>query len=288
MERIFLVGAAVLSFACSAGNDSSRLSGSSSGGPTSGGGGDTSSSSITVGAGGGTGGADPSTVYEVYGHSAAELYKLDPQTHEVTVIGPFNGCSQVIDIALDKDSNMVGTTEFGLYRIDRNTAFCTLIANGDYPNSLSFVPAGTVDPNEEALVGYFGSEYVRIDLNTGAKSHVGMLSSGYWSSGDITSVKGGGTYVTVKTDVCNDCILEVNPATGDLITDYGSIGHMDVFGLTFWGGKSYGFSNSGELFEVTFQASSVTTTPIPIPMAPPTLSFWGAGNSTSVPVLPPE
>jgi len=37
-----------------------------------------------------------------------------------------------------------------------------LIADGDYPTSLSFVPAGTVDPDEEALVGFVDEQYIRI------------------------------------------------------------------------------------------------------------------------------
>ena len=54
-----------------------------------------------------------------------------------------------------------------------------------YPNSLSFVPKGTVDPNVEALVGYNGGTYVRIDTVTGAVTSIGNLGSGYSSSGDI-------------------------------------------------------------------------------------------------------
>ena len=288
MERIFLVGAAVLTFACSAGGGGSSLSGSSGSGASSGTGTGGTTTVATVGAGGGSGG-EGDLVAEVYGHSASELYKLDPLTHEVTVVGPFNGCSQVIDIAIDKDHNMYGTTDTGLYAINRTNAACTFIASGDYPNSLSFVPAGTVDPNEEALVGYFGSDYVRIDKQTGNVTNIGSVTSGYSSSGDIVSVKGGGTYVTVKSFECSDCILEVNPSTGDLIQELGPVGaYTDVFGLTFWGGKAYGFSDDGELFEVTFMGGNVTTTIIPIPNAPQSLSFWGAGSSTSAPVNPVE
>src|SRR5262245_17183260 len=101
MERIFLVGAALMTFACSAGGGGSSLNGSSGSGASSGNGTGGSTTVATVGAGGGSGGQGD-LVAEVYGHSASELYKLDPLTHEVTVVGPFNGCSQVIDIAIDK------------------------------------------------------------------------------------------------------------------------------------------------------------------------------------------
>jgi len=48
----------------------------------------------------------------------------------------------------------------------------------DYPNALSFVPAGTADPGKEALVGYATSigdslavTYVQIDTTTGAMTY---------------------------------------------------------------------------------------------------------------------
>src|SRR5690349_7334823 len=89
----------------------------------SGGAGGSGGSSGSVG-GGGTGGEggvlippddgggipDPVGPAEVFGHSASTLYKLNPDTKEVTVVAQFSGCSSVIDIALDADSNIIGTT----------------------------------------------------------------------------------------------------------------------------------------------------------------------------------
>jgi hypothetical protein len=225
---------------------------------------------------------------EVYGHSADTLYKLDPDTKAVNVVGPFKGCTSILDIALDKDSHLYGTTSTGLWSINRDSAQCSKIASGAYPNSLSFVPAGTLDPNVEALVGYEQGDYVRIDPVSGTKSTVGQIGGGLASSGDIVSVKGGGTYLTVKGPSCNDCLIEVNPATGAMVKNWGDVAHKDVFGLAFWAGKVYGFDDGGELFEVTFSASGtgITTAPIPIPNAPSGLQFWGAGSTTSAPVTP--
>ncbi len=187
--------------------------------------------------GGGTGGTAV-----VYGQSATTLYALDPDTKAVSAVGTFSGCdSAVIDIALDKSSAMYATTFGGVYTIDTSTAACHLIATGSYPNSLSFVPAGTLDPNEEALVGYVGSTYVRIDTTSGAITDVGSLGKNYTSSGDIVSVIGGGTYLTVTGgEACSvhDCLVSVNPATGALVTNYGSVDHSEVYGLAFWGSSS--------------------------------------------------
>ncbi len=265
-----------------AGGSGSTTSGS--GGATAGSGGGFNPS----GTGGSGGGADPMQVAEVYGHSPDVLYRLDPDTKKVTVIGPFQGCSSVIDIALDADSKMYGTTFGGLYKIDKATAKCTLIAPGGYPNSLSFVPKGTLLQDAEALVGYNGGQYIRIDTTNGQITNVGQLGNGLSSSGDIVSVKGGATYLTVNGAGCADCIVEVDPKTGKMIKNWGPLGYGAVFGLAFWAGSAYGFDNGGDLFEIKFGANSVTTVKIVVPMAPPNLQFWGAGSTTSAPVDKPK
>jgi hypothetical protein len=225
----------------------------------------------------------------VYGQSGTVLYALNPTTDAVKAVGLFIGCdSDVIDIALDKDSHMYATTFGGVYTINTSNAACTLIASGTtYPNSLSFVPAGTLDPTEEALVGYQGSSYVQIDTTSGAITNVGSLGDTYTSSGDIVSVIGGGTYLTVTggTDcTASDCLVEVNPATGALITNYGSVQHSAVYGLAFWAGNVYGFDSGGDLFRVGFpDAGGLAITKIPIPNAPIGLSFNGAGSTTAAP-----
>ncbi len=226
----------------------------------------------------------------VYGESPDTLYALDPLTKAVTVVGAFSGgCSGVEDIALDKDSNMYGTTSAALYKIDRATAVCTLIKNGTYPNSLSFVPAGTLDPNVEALVGYNAGNYVRIDPTTGVVTTVGAIGGGFSSSGDIVSVKGGSTYLTVTGTGCSaeDCLIEVNPTTGALVKNWKSVAHNQVFGLSFWAGSLYGFDNGGDLFEIDLTNGVLTTKTIPVPNPPAGLEFWGAGSTTSAPVTPP-
>jgi hypothetical protein len=234
---------------------------------------------------------NPAEVNEVYGHSADTLFRLDPKTKAVTEIGKFGGCGPVIDIALDESSNLFATSYQALYTVDKATAACTEIAKGAYPNSLSFVPKGTVDANVEALVGYEDADYVRIDTKSGAKTTIGTLGGGLRSSGDVVSVKGGKTYLTVKgtgkTCTTNDCLVEVDPATGKMLKNWGSIEHHNVFGLSFWGGKIYGFIETGELFEVTFGTSQLATAVIPMPNKPASLSFWGAGSSTSAPLVEP-
>jgi hypothetical protein len=217
----------------------------------------------------------------VYAHSPDTLYKVDPVAKTMTTVAPFNGCSSVIDLAIDQNMNAWVTTFSAVYHLDLKTAVCTLISTGTYPNSLSFVPVGTLDPSVEAMVGYFDSTYVRIDTTTGAVTTVGSLTNGYSSSGDIVSVKGGGTFLTVTGNACADCLLQVNPKTGAMIQNYGSVGHGAVFGIAFWAGTVYGFDNAGELFSIGWSGGKLVTTNIP---TTPGLQFWGAGSTTSAPV----
>ena len=228
----------------------------------------------------------PVLISEVFGHSSSILYRLNPVTKAVTTVGPFSGCDEgVIDIAIDKDSKMYGTTFGALVAIDRLTARCTLIrTDANYPNSLSFVPAGTLDPLKEALVGYSGGTYLRIDPVSGNRTTVGQLGAGFQSSGDVVSVIGGSTFLTVKGNGCADCLVEINPTTGAMVKNWGAVNHSDVYGLAFWAGAVYGFTSSGELFSVAFRGTMMTTTVIAIPGRPPGLSFWGAGSTTSAPV----
>jgi hypothetical protein len=217
------------------------------------------------------------------------FYKLDPVTNAVTTVGAFQGCDTVIDIALDKDGNMFGTTFGGFYKIDKATAACTHIANGSYPNSLSFVPKGTLDPNVEALVGYdMNNNYIRIDTTTGAITVVGAgVLTPYASSGDVVSVIGGGTYLTVTGGPqgnCGDCIVQVNPKTGAVMKNIGHLAYGSVFGLAFWGGSAYGFSDSGPVFKIDLTNASCMN--IPIPNMPSGYPWYGAGSTTSAPLTP--
>jgi len=228
---------------------------------------------------------DTAPAAAVYAHSASTLYKLDPDTKAVTVIGNFSGCSSVVDIAVDKDSNIFASAS-GIYRVDKTTAKCTSVGGGLFAgNSLSFVPAGVLDATKEALVTYNGGSYYRVDATTGATTLLGSLPSGFSSSGDIVSVKGGGTYVTVNGNGCGDCLLEVDPKTGAMKKNWGAVGASAVYGIAYWAGSVFTFDNSGQIFELTFGTSTVTATKIPIPSKPSGLSFWGAGSTTSAPVV---
>ena len=231
---------------------------------------------------------DPSGAGEVFGHSENTLYRVDTVSRSVTEVGAFQGCTYVADIALDESSNIYASTGTELFLIETNTAHCSRIAGGKFPNSLSFVPAGTVESDREALVGFDGADYIKIEPTTGVVSKIGALGDGLVSSGDIVSAKGGKTFVTVKGPGCADCLVEIDPATGKSKQNWGPIGKTDVFGLAFWAGDLYGFTNTGELILITLDTGKLVMTPIPLSFlgANAPKKFWGAGSTTSAPIGP--
>jgi len=272
MRTLVLTGVTLITIAVAACGGSSSHSGfdsSNGGGGDDGGGGglidngDGGPGGSLGGGGDDGGGSTNNPPAEVWGHSPDSLYKVDPNTKAVSVQGKFDGCTNVTDLALDSASNMYVTTQDGFYKVDKTTAKCTEISMGSYPNSLSFVPAGTLDPSVEALVGYVGDQYVRIDPSSGKISMLGHLNagSGVVSSGDIVSVKGGPSYLTVTGgSKCSnmDCLIEVDPASGAMKTNYGSIGHPSVFGIAFWAGTVYAFDDKGEVFSIDIDARTAS------------------------------
>src|SRR5262249_32943717 len=116
---------------------------------------------------------------EVYGHSDDKLYRVDTITKALTEIGTFTGCTHVADIAVDANSDLYASTGTEMYLVATQNARCTKLAAGTFPNSLSFVPRGTLDPNAEVLVGYQGADYLRIDMQTWQTQTIGSLEGGF-------------------------------------------------------------------------------------------------------------
>jgi len=261
---------------------------------------DTSSSDVPA-SDGPAGEHPPPAPGKVYAHSADTLYLLEPISKQVTMVGMFDCTMSMVDIAVDKTGKMTGSAAISfenalggaLVTVDPTTAHCTELNRG--PNlltSLTYVPEGTLVANAEALVGYADDQYVRVDPTTGNLTNIGTLNNAVsggtrWvSSGDVVSIKDGGTYLTVKpeggtTDGKGDRIVEVDPKTGALVKIIGPTGMDDVLGLGYWGGVAYGFTLAGKLIQIDLKTGAGTT--IAIPNATADLMFYGAGTTTVAP-----
>lgn len=245
----------------------------------------------------------------VYGHTPDTLYLFEPYSRKLTMVGKFNcvagtGNDVVIDIAVDRTGAMYGTTFDHFLTIDPTTAQCVKVAEApqgvDYPNSLSFVPAGTVDPTKETLVGFAGDalannvNYVRIDTQTGAMTTIGNINAGnpprkYKSSGDLVSLIGDKTYLTARlVDTpeagapVGDLLIEIDPKTGRFVREIGDTKTQRIYGFGYWGGRGYGFADDGKLIEIDIATgnSQVVTT---LSAVGGTGGFYGAGSATSAP-----
>lgn len=232
----------------------------------------------------------------VYAHSASVLYRLDVDKLDLAEIGPFvtdtgTAVSDMTDIAIDKDGVMYGMTFDVLYRINYKPGppKCTRLATlGKQFNGLTFVPAGTVDPKKEILIGVSNDgEWFRVDVVGSAASLIklGAYGGGHTSSGDVVGIIGDAVYATTKTDGAfgsgDDHVVMVDPKTGAVLKDIGATGiggfGAGLWGVGYWGGVMYGFSSDGSLYKIDLKTAKATE--VPLAKKPPG-GFWGAGVTT--------
>lgn len=223
----------------------------------------------------------------VYVHSYQNLYAVDPETLDVSLIGTFDwpggaGSELMTDIAVDKDNNIVGVTFGGLWAIDHDTAHVTYLTDlsGQEFNGLSYLPVGTIDPDHETLVGTgLNGTVWTIDPTTGAETQLGAYGGQIISSGDIVSVEGFGTVATVKNGGEMDYLARIDPTNG-AATIIGPTGYADIWGIGYWRNKVFGFvaTNQFVLIDVdTGAATYVSTGPE---------NWAGAGVTTKAPIVP--
>jgi len=253
----------------------------------------------------------PGTPGRVYAHTADTLYLFEPVTNVLKMIGKFsclNGSEQIIDLAVDRTGSVYATSFARFLKVDPITATCTeikanAIGDDDYPNALPFVPADTVDPTREALVGYapFGAsvesiDYVKIDTKTGEMTKIGSLNptavgTQYKSSGDLISLiqNQNRTFLTVKifgsdAGANTDLLAEVDPKTGSIKKILGDTKQTDIYGLGYWAGKGYGFSDNGKISEIDMNTGSATVVKTLTGDGGAGIPWFGAGVTTEAPI----
>lgn len=246
----------------------------------------------------------PPTNSRVYVNTKTQLFYIDPgESDEMVLVGTFAGLctsgSSFYDIALDENRNMVGIAEEGLYRIDSETAECTMLrqfpAGSPHFFALSYVKGvDTQFPNRDVLMGATVEDGEWVEINPyGENLEAIFIHHGYYdhpdyryvSSGDIVSVQTGPaeyhTYATVKcgnnyqTPGCeSDLLAEIDPVTGDARI-IGLTGYQQIFALGYWGNKVYGFTKKGEYILIDVDTAQST-----LISSDPTRDYWGAGNTT--------
>ena len=234
-------------------------------------------------------------------HSGANLYRLDPHTLDVILVGPFNTGGPVInDIAIDRNDTMIGVSLAKIWSIDRTSGAATEVAPFDGATdgltSLAFVPLDDSDPESaERLItaGNSGNVY-EIDPATGAATLLGNfgLSGGspIRSAGDLVSVRGLGTFASVSignTASDPDFLATIDTTTWAATTiSASSTGFDKVFGLAFWGGSVLGFVDDGAGLGTGRIIDIDLLTGVGALLQPTAVRWFGAAVATDAPVAP--
>jgi hypothetical protein len=222
----------------------------------------------------------------IYAHTDTELFWWQPG-QPPSKVGDFAFdddwyAGQMTDIALDVDGRLYGVTFDALWRCSAVSAECRFLASlPESFNGFTLVPKGTVYPDKEALIVIANSgTWNRVDLNgTTATIHELGSYDGWMSSGDAFSVKDMGTFASVDQGgtISIDHLVRVDPATGAVLADIGSMGGSGTFyGLAGLYDKVYGFDEGGAIVEVDLTTGH-TTDVLPASQG---RAWWGAGVST--------
>jgi hypothetical protein len=266
----------------------SSSSGSSGGGSNGSSGGSLGSSASSSGGGSSGGDGGVTTKTTVYANSDHNLFSVDPMTKAVTLIGPFSDTTTTFtDVAVNGNGDVYVNSETAVYK-------CTLPASGtgtvqvmqiatiagagstDKFYALAFAPVGSLDPNNEVLIGGDGNGVLwSIDTSTGATKQLGSfgvdptngLNLGL--SGDMVfymdasnnpvglatireSSKGNDWLAGVDMAAMKTAYTSGTPAATLLKGVYGGTttslgpgtGFHDVFGLGAWNATVFGFTRS--------------------------------------------
>ena len=234
----------------------------------------------------------------VYAQTESELYKVDPETLEITLIGAFSfpaGTTKprMTDIALDKDGRMIGVTSEGVYEVDPATAVCTYLAAapGHYVG-LSFVhDPSSIEQNEYLMGMAKGGEIYEINPKTGEARQRGSLGNDpidtvnpLIAAGDIVSIRNFKTLATVlRPGYDNDWLAELDPKTGEAIL-IGDTGVKKIWGLGFWKrdgeNRVFGFTTEGKFVLIDVRTGKATLQSEDVSHV-----WWGAGVTTEAPAI---
>jgi hypothetical protein len=327
MRTVLVVVVVSLALACGGSNGNSGFGavdgGASEGGGGSGndaasGAGDDSGHGLVGDSGSGTGTSGPAVIYA---HTDAELYSMDPNTHQVTDIGPFSdGSGQtptITDLAVDGSGDVYVNSETAIYKATlpasgTGTVTLTLqtqLETGTKFYALGFTPPGTLESGESLIAGDSAGDLYYIP-STGASvvpQNLGGFGGNWELSGDVVFYTSGGATIGLATirscssscDTKNDSLAEIDmaaleqaftsqsPSSQLLQQLLGSgTGFGDLFGIGAWGDSVYAFSreeSSGSPAQLVQIVSSGAGTSLQ--SFPNITEGWsGAGVTTKAPV----
>jgi hypothetical protein len=222
----------------------------------------------------------------VYAHTRNQLYRVDPDTLAITLVGNFSfptGNEDITDIAINKANELIGISFSAVYRIDPTNATGTRLSTGlsGMFNGLSFVPAAQIgQTGDDILVATRLDDGVvhRIDPMTGAATPIGNMN-GFTSSGDCVSVDQLGTLQTADNGFGADRLVRLAPNTFAATPIGNDIGFSEIWGIAYWKDKVFGFTSGGQFITIDPNTGVGTLVQGNGP------AWWGAAVTTLAPVV---
>jgi hypothetical protein len=225
---------------------------------------------------------------KIYAHSSSTLYTVDVVDYAVGNIGAFKwpndgGGHQMTDIAIDRHGVLYGVTFDRLYVCNPATATCFNLGTlpGSF-NGLTWIPAGTLDPDKDSLIGITNPgtwNHLKIMNGQVLSQQLGSYGAGYTSAGDSFSIEGVGTFAAVnKQGVNSTVIVTVDPLTGKVVSELAvTQGYNAIYGLAGWEGLIIAFNSGGEMIKIDPVTKMVTN------LGDKNIGWWGAGVGTVLP-----
>jgi hypothetical protein len=223
---------------------------------------------------------------KMYAHSATTLSTIDVVTYDVVTVGdfvwPMGLADSMTDIAIDRHGQLFGISFTQMYVCDPMTAECWNLGTipGEY-NGLTFLPAGTLLPDKDALIAITvdGNWYhLTIQDAMVMVKAIGKYGGTYSSAGDAFSIENVGTFAAVyKAGVPTTVIVTVDPLTGTVLSDLAVLPLSTVWGLAGWQGAILAFDYTGDVAKVDPVTKEITL------LGNKGSEWWGAGVSTVLP-----
>jgi hypothetical protein len=160
------------------------------------------------GNGGGAGGGGGTATTTIYAHTDTELYTMDPSTHAVTDVGPFqlSGAAlsgAVTDLAVDSNDNVYVNTESAVYSaaLPKTTGpvALTLVTQLNSTSkfyALGFAPAGVLGTGEGLVAGDGNGELWYIDTTQSNATPQDLGGFGTDSNGNQWELSGDVVFFT--------------------------------------------------------------------------------------------
>lgn len=210
----------------------------------------------------------------MYVHTDTTLYLIDDIGFSLTEIGTFDAPEgdRMTDLAITPDGEIYTISKTALYRVDRETANVSFIANidGAMNVGMTFLLDGTLLATDKS------GGVRKIDPQSGVVTELGSFGSGYATAGDLVAVADGSMYAIsdegpMGNEDVNNVLVTIDPETGLFIESIGQIGFGRVFGSAVANNRIYAFTDEGHVIEIN-PVNGVGTL-----RKTYDIGFWGAG-----------